>query len=195
MTREPGRGADRPPPGSVEAADTLAELEAIVSRSRRASYATVTRAPLVMWGVAWLVGYLALDTLNWAIAVPLGMVLSISAAVGTWLKRSAEVVNGWERRVRLSWLVLMVSSPLLVITVSPTPVAAMLLFLGALWGIALLLYAVAAADLALGIVGTIVLVAAPLARTALDHHELLVYGVLAGGAMITLGLRRMRLPG
>lgn len=197
MPRRPAPDGSRPLSHSspAEAARTLGELRAIGDRSRRVAYATITRTPLVVWGVAWLLGYVALDTLEWAVAVPVGIGLSVAAALGTRLCRSEEVVNGWERRVQLSWLVLMASSPLLVATISPAPARSVVLFLGALWGVALLLYAVAAGDVALGVVGALIVVMAAVANVAVQHHGLLVFGLVAGAAMVALGVARLRMPG
>lgn len=191
----PDEGHPLPAPSAADAARTLQELAAIGGRSRRVAYATFTRSPLAVWGVAWLIGYVALDTAPWVVAVPVGLGLSAAAMLGTWLCRSEQVVNGWERRIRLSWLVLMGSSPLLVATITPAPAHTVALFLGALWGIALLLYAVAAGDVALGVVGAVIVATAPAAHIAVHDHDLLVFGVLAGGAMAALGMTRMRTPG
>lgn len=196
MPRHPGRqGEPRLSPASAEAARTLRDLQAIGGRSRKAAYAKFTRIPLALWGTAWLVGYAGLDILPWVTAIPLGLALSALAVVGTALSHSDEVVNGWERRVQLSWLVLMASSPLLVAIITPAPAHTVLIFLGALWGIALLLFAVAAADFALAAVGAIILGTATAVHVLSPARDLLVFGVVAGGSMAALGLRRMRMPG
>lgn len=88
----------------------------------------------MLWGAAWPIGYPALDALPWVVAIPVGVVLSAAALLLTRLARSEEVVSGWERRVQLSWLVLMASSPLLAATINPAPARTVLIFLGALWG-------------------------------------------------------------
>lgn len=191
MSTAAGPPAD---PSPAEAARVLRELDAIGVRSRRAAYATLTRTPLALWGVAWLTGYALLDLTPWALAVPVGLAVSAAAVAGTWRSGAQDVLNGWEQRVRLSWLVLMASSPPLLMTVSPLPMHAVLIFLGALWGVALLLYAVAVGDIPLGAVGTVVLVTAAAVRVLGLDHDLLTFGVFAGGAMTALGAYRMSRP-
>lgn len=183
-------------PSPAEAARTLRELDAIGGRSRRIAYGKATRLPLVAWGVAWILGYGALGALPWSLALPVGGGLCAAAVLVTWLSRSNDqVVNGWERRIRLSWLVLMASSPLLVATITPAPTHAVLTLLGALWGVALLLYAVASADGWLGVAGAAIVVTAAAVHVAGVTQDLLVFGAIAGGTMTALGLRRMRMPG
>ena len=178
----------------TEAADTLDELRAIADRTHQAATASVTRTPLVIWGVAWLLGYAALDLLPWSIAIPLGSALSTIATLGTWLGQSRAVVNGWERRIQLSFVAFMACSPVLVLAIMPVPAHTILLFLGALWGVALLLYAVATGDRVLGVIGVLIVVAAAALHIIDPAHDLLMFGMVAGGAMASLGLRRMRVP-
>lgn len=179
------------PPSPAEAAQTLRELSAIRGRSRRVAHATFTRGPLVLWGVAWLLGYAALDTLPWPVAIPAGLALSGAAALGTRLSRSQQVVSGWEQHVQRSWLVLMASSPLLVLTITPAPVHAVPVFLGSLCGVALLLLAVAAGDIPVGVLGAVIVTTAAAVRILAPDHDLLVFGSVAGGAMTALGVCRM----
>ncbi len=174
-----------------EAARTLRDIDRITGRSRRVAYAAFTRAPLTFWGIAWLLGYSALDLLPWAVAIPVGVALALGAALGMWWWRPGEVGSGHERKVQLSWLVLMACSPLLVATAGVVTSTAVLLFLGALWGVALLLLAVATGDVALGVVGGLVVVAAAAVRIAVPQHLLLTFAVVAGGAMTALGAYRL----
>jgi len=60
--------------------------------------------------------------------------------------------------------------------------------------VALLLYAIAAGDVALGVVGAVIVVVAPTAHLVIPGRELLVFGVVAGAAMATLGILRTRRP-
>jgi len=192
----PAREGEQHPsvPSPAEAAATLRELNAIGGRSRRFAYAEFTRRPLLAWGAAWILGYTALGTVSWSIALPAGGVLSAAATLLTWLSRARQVVTDWQRRIQLSWLVLMASSPLLVATISPAPAHTVPIFLGALWGVGLLLYAVASADGWLGATGALIVVTAAAVHATAPTGDLVVFGVLAGGAMSALGLRRMRMP-
>ena len=187
----PWRAAGRPGGTSaVEAARTLDELRAITDRSRRTARAAFTGVPLLAWGVAWMAGYAGLGLLPWATAVPLGLALSACAVLVTVLVRSTEIVSESRGRIAASWVALMVSSPLLAATVAPVPVPTMLVFLGALWGVGLLLLAVGTSDAPLGVVGGIVVAVAASAHVLLGDRSLLVFGLVAGGAMAGLGAVR-----
>lgn len=194
------RGAEHPADepsaeagASLEAVSTLRELHAIGRRSRHAASTNLTGIPLASWGTAWSAGFAVLDLASWRIAVPLALLLAVGAAVGTWAVRSPEVRSGWERRIQVGWVALFLSSPFLVASVSPVAVRVELVFLGALWGVALLLYAVATTDFLLGAVGGITVLAAAFCRPLVPEHPLLTFGVVAGGAMLLVGSWRIRL--
>lgn len=176
-------------PGA-DAAETLADLETISRRSRQAASAALTRIPLASWGAAWVVGFALLDQAPWRLAVPVGLALAAGAAVATWTWRSPQIRSGRETRIGLGWLALMLCSPFLVAVVSPIPDRVEMMFLGALWGVALLLYGIASADVAPAVVGAITVLAATISRVSGIPHPLLVFGAVAGGSMLALGLRR-----
>jgi hypothetical protein len=187
---EPVRG--RSGPSASEAARTLDELDAIGARTRRFARAGFSAVPLTLWGVAWMAGYAALALLPWGVAVPAGLVLALIATVGTWRVRSRDIVSDRARPLGVGWGVVMACSPLLVVTITPAPAATILLFLGALWGVALALLAVASSDRALGVVAAVVVVSAASARLFAGPHAVLVFGLVGGAAMVVLGLVRMR---
>ncbi len=194
---EPGNSAGRlgAPPSAAAAEDTLRDLRAIGSRSRRAATRDLLTIPLVSWGIAWAAGYTLLDLAPWRVAVPAGAALVVAALTATWLCRARRTVrSGWERRTRLGWAALMLCSPFLVASVSPVPGRVLAIFLGALWGAGLLLFAVAAGDRPLGIVGAFTVLVAAFCRPVLHPHALLGFGLLAGGAMLALGAWRLFRP-
>jgi len=187
---EPGRSTGRPRPASpaAAAADTLRDLHAIGGRSRRAATRDTLAIPLAIWGTAWIAGYALLDLAPWRTAIPAGAALAVAAGAGTWLSRlHPAVLSGWERRTRLGWAALMLSSPFLVASVSPVPGRTLAVFLGALWGVGILLFAIAGGDLPLGVVGAVTVLAAGFCRQVLPHHALFGFGLCAGGAMLFLG--------
>lgn len=144
-----------------------------------------------MWGAAWWLGFALLDLAPWRIAVPVGIALSAGAMLTTWLFRSQEVSSGWERQTRTGWLALMLCSPFLLASIGPIPSYAQMIFLGALWGVALILYAVPTGDFPLGLVGAGILLTGVFARS-FGAHRLLVFGCVAGLAMVALGASRAR---
>lgn len=171
------------------AAQTLRDLQTIGGRSQRAASTALTRVPLATWGVAWAVGFALLAYQPWRLAVPVGCVLALGAALVSWIFRSREVTSGRERRTRAGWLALFLCSPFLVAVVSPIAAPTQALFLGAIWGVGLLLFAIATLDLPLGAVGALIVVAAAGSQIAVDR-PLLIFGLIAGPAMLALGLWR-----
>jgi hypothetical protein len=189
--------AGRPAPGppAAAAADTLRDLRAIGSRSRQAATRDLLGLPLLLWGVAWIAGYALLDLAPWRVAVPAGLALAAAAVAGTWLSRvRPAVLSGWERRTRTGWAALMLCSPFLVASVSPVPSRVLAVFLGAVWGVGLLLFAIAAGDVPLGATGAFTVLAAAFCRPLLHQHALLGFGLCAGGAMFALGGWRLCSP-
>lgn len=177
-------------PTAAEAAHTLRDLAAIGERSRRIGHAAFTRVPLVIWGTAWIAGYTAFDLLPLRPAIAVGAPLWVLAVVVSRIARNDDVVSGWQRGTRRSWAVVVLCSPLLVLTIMPAPPAVVMLLLGALWGVALLLFAVATGDVVLGGVGVLVVTVAAVARIVVPGHGVLGFGLVAGGAMAVLGLVR-----
>jgi hypothetical protein len=193
----PEGGGSRP--GSVQsaasAADTLRDLHAIGRRSRRAATRELLAIPLLAWGVAWAAGYTLLDLVPWSAAVPAGAALAVAALAVTWLTRlQRNVLSGWERRVQLGWVALMLCSPFLVASVSPVPERVIAVFLGALWGTGLLLFAITTGDRPLAVAGALTVLAAAFCRPVLAGHALLGFGLLAGLSMVALGGWRVGHP-
>ena len=174
----------------AEAAETLRDLRTVGGRSQRAASTALTRIPLAAWGLAWAVGYGLLALAPWRLAVPVGCVLAFGATLVSWIFCSREVTSGRERRTRAGWLAMLLCSPFLIAVVSPTPARTEALFLGALWGVALLLFAIATLDLPLGVVGALIVLTAAGSRIAAADRPLLVFGLVAGLAMLALGLWR-----
>ena len=192
---EGGAGPLEPVDEAATAADTLRDLRAIGTRSRHAATRELLAIPMLAWGVAWAVGYTLLDLLPWPAALPAGAALVVAALGVTWLTRlRRSVLSGWERRVQVGWAALMLCSPFLVASISPVPGRVMAVFLGALWGTGLLLFAIATGDRPLGVAGALMVLAAAFCRPLLHHHALLGFGLLAGLAMILLGGWRVAHP-
>jgi len=188
-------GHPGPPVSAATAADTLRDLHAIGDRSRRAATRNLLAVPLLAWGIAWIAGYALLDLAPWRAAVPAGLALAAAAVTATWLARvRSAVLSGWERRVRTAWTALMLCSPFLAASISPVPGRVLAAFLGAVWGVGLLLCAIAVGDVPLGAAGAVTVLAAAFCRPVLHHHALLGFGLCAGGAMVVLGAWRLRRP-
>jgi hypothetical protein len=191
-SRDGAAGRTPAPPAAAAAADTLRDLRAIGGRSRQAATRGLLGIPLLLWGAAWMAGYALLDLAPWRVAVPAGLALAAAAVAGTWLSRiRPAVLSGWERRTRIAWAALMLCSPFLVATVSPVSGRVLAVFLGAVWGVGLLLFAIAVGDLPLGVTGAFTVLAAAFCRPLLHPHALLGFGLCAGGAMLALGLGRL----
>lgn len=141
--------------------------------------------------MAWVLGYALLDLQPWTLAVPVGLGLAVGAVATTVLVRSRETRSGREARVGLGWWVVMACSPLLVIIVRPVEPPTVAIFLGSLWGVAMLLLATATRDLPLGVVGGAIVLGGAACRTVADlGHPLLVFGLVGGLGMLGLGLWR-----
>lgn len=178
-------------PGTTpdEAAATLADLARLSRHSRRVSLAVVTGPPLVAWGLAWAVGFPLLDLAPWRVALPVGSGLAVAAGLVSWGLRPRHLQTGREGPVRGGWLAVMLASPFLVLSMIGMPVPTILVVLGVLWGLAMLLYAVAAVDRAFAVVGALIVVLGGVVRHVVGQ-PLVVFGLVAGGAMVLLGVAR-----
>ncbi len=179
----------------TEAADALAGAQATMRRSRRVAVGRFLSARLVYWGIAWMIDYTALQFLPGWIALLMWVVL-VAGAFATprlvaWSDAGqSTVISGWQGQFRRAWWVVLFGSFALVTIVAPAPDYVIYLLLGALWGIAHLLYAVATEDRPLAFLGGGIVLIAVAARVFAPEIALLLFGLLAGGCMAIFGALR-----
>ncbi|WP_040158979.1 hypothetical protein [Nigerium massiliense] len=178
-----------------EAAALLGDSEALVERSRDASSAMLTGAPLITWGLAYVAGYLALEFWPHPGGVA-GLFAALGvAAVISWWPRGRRIRTGTERPVRLGWLCVLAASPFLIGAIEPVDFGRAMLLLGGLWGMAMALTAIALSDTALSDTALFVIcfatvVIAGLAPQAPWGWPLATFGVCSGAALLSLGVTR-----
>lgn len=173
-----------------QAQSSLGELDTLLDRSRVASRSMVTGLPLLGWGITWTVGLPAVEVLDGIgrIVVCAGAWL-IGMLMSWWPMRTA-IRTGTETTMRRAWFVVLGSSPLLVAAARPESFTYAVLLLGALWGLAMCLYAVATEDWGFAAVaGFGIVAAAAVAGPDLDH-PLSWYGVAAGLPLVILSATR-----
>ncbi len=179
-------------PSVEEAQRALGLARAATVRSARAAQRTTMGVGLLVWGVAWLVGYTALQFLPFALGWALWLPLGGAAYALTRRLRDDTVRSGWEPRFLRAWWVIVFGSAFLIATVVPAEAIVIVLLTGGLWGLALLLYGVVSGERALALLGGGIVVLAPLLRHLLPDWGALVFGLLGGGGMALLGLWRER---
>ncbi len=188
--------SDRHPQSATDAvavpnpAATLADLEAIADRSRRSGLVRATGWPMVVWGIAWLVGYVALGLLPGPPGLAIALTASVAATTVTWRGRAGTTRTGWEPQLRAAWVVLMLASPLLVVVAQPGSVAEIALLLGGLWALGLALYGVASRDRSLVALGLALLSAATVFSLWQHDAALAGFGVVSGTTMVAFGTAR-----
>jgi hypothetical protein len=99
--------------------------------------------------------------------------------------------TGWERQFMRSWWAVLVVAFAIDFIAAPAPLPVFFLIPGAVWGLAMLLFAVAMGDRALGVLGVGIVVLAALLRVFLLDESLVLFGVLGGSAMAAIGLARL----
>lgn len=172
----------------------LRDLGQLTDRSRAAGRAVHTGLPLIGWGVAWLVGYPALDLTHGMLRVVLVVAVWLLAMACSWLPRSA-VRTGWQRRLRIGWAMVFLAVPCLVAIVAPLEPTAFALFVGALWSLAMALHAVATGDPGYAAVSFVGVLAAGLATIQPWLPALVWIGPTAGLPLLVLGVLRWRRRG
>lgn len=182
-------------PGVDEARAALLAARAVATRSGRAARGNVARAALAVWGLVWLLGYTGVQFLPFAPAWALWLLLGTAAyALVRHMRREETVRSGWEAVFLRAWWVMICGTMAITLLVIPAPFAVVALLPGALWGLAILLYAVVADDRALATLGGALVLAAPLLRLAVPGWSPLLFGLLGGGGMLALGVARARSP-
>lgn len=177
-----------------EATAALREASRVRILGRRLVHGQATRLPLVWWGLTWMVTYSAAQFL------PFGAALVIAGAAGAaafvltkmgvrW--DPAPGRTGWERHLMRAWWVIVAGAFAVDVIAGPTPVQVLFLIPGAVWGMALLLYAAVVEDRPLGVLGAGIVVLAVVLRLFLLDYSPVLFGLLGGGGMAATGLVRV----
>lgn len=173
-----------------QAEQLIRELGSLTDRTRTAGRAVTTGLPLIGWGVAFGLGYAALDLLG---GVARLLVVGLAWLIGmgcSWLPMRHAIRTGAEGRTRWGWVVVLVASPFLVAAAQPSHWVYLALFLGALWGMAMSLYAVATADIPFAVASMVVVVVAAVAAIQPLLPQLAFFGVGAALPLLTIGVHR-----
>ncbi|WP_147916307.1 hypothetical protein [Ruania zhangjianzhongii] len=174
----------------AQAEQLIRELGSLTDRTRTAGRSLVTGLPLIGWGVAFGAGYTALDLLD---GVARLLVLALAWVIGmlcSWLPMRHAIRTGAEGRTRWGWVVVLVASPFLVAAAQPSSWVYIALFLGALWGMAMSLYAVATADVPFAVAGMIVVVVAAVSAVQPLVPELVCFGIGSALPLLIVGVYR-----
>jgi len=196
MADHPYTGSRAALPSPREAMAALDGARATMQRSRRASVSAICNTPLIYWGVAWIAGYVGAQFLPSVAATGVWVaVFAVMLARRHWRRLHPPanlIVSGWETRVRRAWWVLFAGSFALSAIASPVPSYVPGLLVGALWGIAAILYAVLLDEMEFGVLGAWIVVLAVALRLFVPDLSLVLFGIGAGGAAIALGIKRAR---
>jgi len=178
-----------PPP--ADGRSLLDEVTGLTARARREARDQASARNFLVWGIAWLVGYLGLDLLpppaNWAAAT----IALVAASAFSWFPHRQGVRSGWSGRTRLGWLVVLGCSPAVVATVGPLDTTRLMLLVGALWALAMALFAVATRDPVVVVVMVLATLAAGVAASQDLLPSLALFGVVAGGLLVLVGATRL----
>lgn len=175
---------------SEDAARALRELDGIAERARSESRSMATGLPLIGWGIAWIVGLGAIDVLTGIPRLIVVVIAWVIAMALSWVPSRRTVKHATDARVRWAWTIVFAASPLLILAADPRSVANGVLLLGALWGLAMCVYAVATGDIAFAIASGVSIVAAGALAALASPPSMLWYGLLGGIALLALGLHR-----
>lgn len=183
---------------AAEAAQALRLAEQARRGGRLLVVLSPMARPLVAWGIAWMVDGIVYRVLPLAPALFVTSAMGVAALVATLLTKDASVRSPWAEAASRSWWVLILATAAVCAVLIPTaiPAATLVLVLGVLWGLGILLYAVAGRQhqvLALGLV--LVLTPVPAALLLPGADAVLLYGLVGGGAMVGTGMwNAMRRP-
>jgi hypothetical protein len=177
-----------------EAVAALEEARRVRRLGWRLVSTQAARLPLVWWGAAWLVSYPAVQFLPFAAAVVVCILATVAAFTLTAVGKRwdpAPGSTGWERQLMRSWWAVLAGGFLVNVIAAPAAIPVYFLIPGALWGVAMLLYAVVVGDVALGALGAGIAVLAAVLRVVTLDQSLVLFGVLGGGGMVAVGLVRV----
>lgn len=150
-----------------------------------------TGLPMVGWGTAWILGLGALDLLDGLARILVAVLAWTIGMLLSWLPMRAVIRTGSETRMRWAWVVVLVASPFLVAAAQPGSFSHGVLLVGALWGLAMCLYAIATDDPILAVVAGIGIVMAGVLAALDIPSRLLWFGVTAGLPVLALGIYRV----
>jgi hypothetical protein len=191
MTTDPA-GPGRPAPTSADASRILAEIAPVAQRSQRLTRDVALGVPLLGWGLAWIAGSLLFQYVPGPAGAILGLAACAGAATVTRIVRPREIRLHTESRFLLAWVVLFVTSPLLVLIAAPANVRITVVFLASLWAVGMLLYGIGTRDVPLAGLGAAIVVAATVARLLAPHAAVVVVGLVGGLGLAGLGGWRLR---
>lgn len=172
--------------------ELLSELGRLSRETRSATRWESTWRWLIAWGFAWLLSYGGFAVMGPPASMFWCLGVVVVASLISWNPRRGGVRTGWQSRLRVGWIILLVSSPFLVTIVAPLPLERVMLFLGALWSLGMTLYAVATDDPPTAVVTGSSIVVAALAVSQQWVYPLSLFAVAGGGPLLILGLWRWR---
>lgn len=150
-----------------------------------------TGFPMVGWGIVWIVGLGALDLLDGLMRILVAILAWMIGMLLSWLPMRNVIRTGLETRLRWAWVVVLAASPFLVSAAQPASFSHGVLLLGALWGLAMCLYAIATHDPILAVVAGFGIVTAGVLAVPDIPSRLLCFGVSAGLPLLALGIYRV----
>lgn len=174
-----------------QVASSLRELGALTDRTRAASRSMITGFPMIGWGVAWIVGMPAVELLDGVPRIVAATAAWLTGMLMSWWPRRASIRTGTERKLRVAWVVVFGAMPFLVSAAQPASLTHTMLLLGALWGVAMCLYAIATDDRAYAAVAGFGTVVAGVVAAPDLANPLVCYGMAAGIPMVALGAVRV----
>ena len=176
---------------SEHAERMIRELDEIGGRTRAAGRSTATGYPLIGWGLAWAVGYPALELFDGWLRIAVVVLVWAAAMVLSWVPLRVAVRTGTEGRLQIGWWVLMAASPFIVAAAQPVSLVHVALLLGALWSVGMVLYAIAMHDVPYAVVAAVGIVAAAVAGFQSLIGPLVFFGLLAGVPLACVGVVRL----
>lgn len=181
---------DRPPDRDA-AEQLLAETTHILAHQRESGRALMAGRNLIVWGVAWMLSYPALDLLPELPGLLVALVPIVIAALLSWIRPGTTVRTGFESRIQLGWIVVLCASPFLVATVAPLEATRAFLLLGSLWCLVMALTGVAVRDRPLFAVGFSGVVVAGLAPAQQVVPAATLFGIVGALPFVALGVWRV----
>ncbi|WP_022916636.1 hypothetical protein [Ruania albidiflava] len=173
-----------------QAEQLIRELGSLTDQARTIGRSRITGVPLLGWGIAFGVGYAALDLLDGAARLVVVLLAWAVGMLGSWYPVRHAIRTGSEGRIRWGWVVVLGASPFLVAAAQPSSWIYTALFLGGLWGLAMCLYAVATEDVPFVVASIAVVVLAALAAGQDLAPPLALFGVTTALPLLVLGVRR-----
>ena len=105
-----------------EAQESLAEIESVISQTRRTIAHGGTGAILIMWGIVWVLGYSATQFMPQR-AGTIWLCLVVAGIVGSWIGAARirpQGKSGSFHRVGLAWMILFGYATVWILLLHPT---------------------------------------------------------------------------